>query len=86
MLINTSTKTRYSEIMADSILHFFRLSQERGFFDLIAMCSRDQNSEEFKNLREMLVSMFSANIDNREMLLVFSEIDKLISENGSSIK
>jgi hypothetical protein len=71
MLITQGTKARYSEIMADSILHFLRLVQEKDLLDLIVKCTRDQNSEEFKNLREMLVSKFSSNLDKREMMLVF---------------
>ena len=84
MLLKTTTKTRYSEIVTDSIIHFIRLAQEKDLLDLIIECSKDPNSEEFKNLREMLVSMFASNMNNREMMLVFSEVDALISESGST--
>lgn len=84
MLINSNTKTRYSEILTDTILHFFRLAQEKELLNLIATCTKDQNSKEFKQLRTMLVSMFSSRLDERELALVFNEIKTLVSETGSS--
>ena len=84
MLIDESSKKRLSAYLTDIVINFIRITNRRGLLDVIILCSRDKDSEEFLQLKEMLSGMFLKNIDDRELLLAYQEIDVLMKKSSSS--
>lgn len=77
MLIKEESKCRFCEYMADLILNFISLSKDEGMIDSLLKSVDDKDSQNYSEIRNLLIMGLRKSFDNRENELVFNEINHI---------